>query len=159
MHLLISDEVVLELWFSRSVLVCFFFFFKQKPAYEMRISDWSSDVCSSDLQACRRRGRCVAANRVARRQQRTQCPPAGARARDGGGQEARLCPQPCRAADGRIAIVPDPGAQRSRSNDRGLEARAGLRLDRPDALRRDAGELGRRSLRGKGCQAVLYPEV
>src|SRR3546814_17472051 len=28
----------------------FIFFFKQKTAYEMRISDWSSDVCSSDLQ-------------------------------------------------------------------------------------------------------------
>src|SRR3546814_7193271 len=28
---------------------CFVFFFKQKTAYEMRISDWSSDVCSSDL--------------------------------------------------------------------------------------------------------------
>src|SRR3546814_5015072 len=34
------DHVV---WFR------FFFFFKQKTAYEMRISDWSSDVCSSDL--------------------------------------------------------------------------------------------------------------
>src|SRR3546814_6847478 len=32
------------------VLMVFFFFFKQKTAYEMRISDWSSDVCSSDLQ-------------------------------------------------------------------------------------------------------------
>src|SRR3546814_7613037 len=34
--------------------MCFFpsfFFFKQKTAYEMRISDWSSDVCSSDLHA------------------------------------------------------------------------------------------------------------
>src|SRR3546814_3013800 len=30
-------------------LVQLFFFFKQKTAYEMRISDWSSDVCSSDL--------------------------------------------------------------------------------------------------------------
>src|SRR3546814_8574616 len=30
-------------------LFLFFFFFKQKTAYEMRISDWSSDVCSSDL--------------------------------------------------------------------------------------------------------------
>src|SRR3546814_7391612 len=30
-------------------LLCVFFFFKQKTAYEMRISDWSSDVCSSDL--------------------------------------------------------------------------------------------------------------
>src|SRR3546814_2810036 len=29
----------------------YFFFFKQKTAYEMRISDWSSDVCSSDLAA------------------------------------------------------------------------------------------------------------
>src|SRR3546814_2538725 len=36
-----------------AVFVCFLlffiFFFKQKTAYEMRISDWSSDVCSSDL--------------------------------------------------------------------------------------------------------------
>src|SRR3546814_13418269 len=32
------------------------FFFKQKTAYEMRISDWSSDVCSSDLQVRRRGG-------------------------------------------------------------------------------------------------------
>src|SRR3546814_6631734 len=31
------------------VCLLFFFFFKQKTAYEMRISDWSSDVCSSDL--------------------------------------------------------------------------------------------------------------
>src|SRR3546814_1041694 len=31
------------------MILCFFFF-KQKTAYEMRISDWSSDVCSSDLQ-------------------------------------------------------------------------------------------------------------
>src|SRR3546814_4969452 len=30
-------------------LLIYFFFFKQKTAYEMRISDWSSDVCSSDL--------------------------------------------------------------------------------------------------------------
>src|SRR3546814_18192314 len=39
-------------------LVCIFFFFKQKTAYEMRISDWSSDVCSSDLHGIDRpRGR------------------------------------------------------------------------------------------------------
>src|SRR3546814_6885310 len=37
------------LWVACWPLVCFFFFFKQKTAYEMRISDWSSDVCSSDL--------------------------------------------------------------------------------------------------------------
>src|SRR3546814_8210242 len=33
------------MWFS----IVFFFFFKQKTAYELLISDWSSDVCSSDL--------------------------------------------------------------------------------------------------------------
>src|SRR3546814_2099154 len=32
-----------------SAVLFLFFFFKQKTAYEMRISDWSSDVCSSDL--------------------------------------------------------------------------------------------------------------
>src|SRR3546814_3563793 len=36
---------IMELFF----LFMYFFFFKQKTAYEMRISDWSSDVCSSDL--------------------------------------------------------------------------------------------------------------
>src|SRR3546814_2011980 len=36
-------------YFFVCCFVCFFFFFKQKTAYEMRISDWSSDVCSSDL--------------------------------------------------------------------------------------------------------------
>src|SRR3546814_7032258 len=35
----------------------FFFFFKQKTAYEMRISDWSSDVCSSDLTRIGKRAR------------------------------------------------------------------------------------------------------
>src|SRR3546814_953758 len=38
---------------------CFFFFFKQKTAYEMRISDWSSDVCSSDLVPLRLEGAVV----------------------------------------------------------------------------------------------------
>src|SRR3546814_3055326 len=45
-----SNMVMLRLLKARS-FVCVFciFFFKQKTAYEMRISDWSSDVCSSDL--------------------------------------------------------------------------------------------------------------
>src|SRR3546814_19897842 len=34
---------------SLGFILLFVFFFKQKTAYEMRISDWSSDVCSSDL--------------------------------------------------------------------------------------------------------------
>src|SRR3546814_5749734 len=37
-----------------TVALCLFFFFKQKTAYERRISDWSSDVCSSDLPVLRR---------------------------------------------------------------------------------------------------------
>src|SRR3546814_3524881 len=39
-----------DLWLMCSwCVVVFFFVYKQKTAYEMRISDWSSDVCSSDL--------------------------------------------------------------------------------------------------------------
>src|SRR3546814_3471672 len=41
--------VVLVSWHYIVFVCLFFFFFKQKTAYEMRISDWSSDVCSSDL--------------------------------------------------------------------------------------------------------------
>src|SRR3546814_4430852 len=43
----------------------FFFFFKQKTAYEMRISDWSSDVCSSDLEPETARDRARGAPRLA----------------------------------------------------------------------------------------------
>src|SRR3546814_10150724 len=41
--------IFLYLFFLRCWILHFFFFFKQKTAYEMRISDWSSDMCSSDL--------------------------------------------------------------------------------------------------------------
>src|SRR3546814_1845641 len=41
--------VVIDLLSTYVCIVLYFFFFKQKTAYEMRISDWSSDVCSSDL--------------------------------------------------------------------------------------------------------------
>src|SRR3546814_8197728 len=46
----ITSSLVLYWYF----LFFLFFFFKQKTAYEMRISDWSSDVCSSDLVPGRR---------------------------------------------------------------------------------------------------------
>src|SRR3546814_6889897 len=42
-------EVVIICFFRICTFILVFFFFKQKTAYEMRISDWSSDVCSSDL--------------------------------------------------------------------------------------------------------------
>src|SRR3546814_9160222 len=60
------------------------FFFKQKTAYEMRISDWSSDVCSSDL------GR-TQARRIARR---------SARRADG-------LPDPVRRLSTRLPDLPD----------------------------------------------------
>src|SRR3546814_4536572 len=41
--------LVFVCWLCNVFDLYFFFFFKQKTAYEMRISDWSSDVCSSDL--------------------------------------------------------------------------------------------------------------
>src|SRR3546814_15903166 len=47
---------------------CFFFFFKQKTAYALRISDWSSDVCSSDLLAVS--GRIAAGHPLAGRAER-----------------------------------------------------------------------------------------
>src|SRR3546814_1787260 len=49
----VADQVV--------CLCCCFFFFKQKTAYEMRISDWSSDVCSSDLAILQRPDRSAGA--------------------------------------------------------------------------------------------------
>src|SRR3546814_4895193 len=49
--------VSLGCWFDTWFIRVLFFFFKQKTAYEMRISDWSSDVCSSDLTVIRYRGK------------------------------------------------------------------------------------------------------
>src|SRR3546814_7567769 len=53
-----------------------FFFFKQKTAYEMRISDWSSDVCSSDLNAsaCERADMPKRADAIAQRLVLIACP-------------------------------------------------------------------------------------
>src|SRR3546814_6660214 len=41
--------MVICIVYEYNMYIFMFFFFKQKTAYEMRISDWSSDVCSSDL--------------------------------------------------------------------------------------------------------------
>src|SRR3546814_8900352 len=49
LNCLCSDMVVRVADSNCMFIVDLFFFFKQKTAYEMRISDWSSDVCSSDL--------------------------------------------------------------------------------------------------------------
>src|SRR3546814_1578142 len=71
----------------------FFFFFKQKTAYEMRISDWSSDVCSSDL--IRRDGegsegsRGVEDRRRVRQDARPRKPRQAERANEGSGRAGR----------------------------------------------------------------------
>src|SRR3546814_5293409 len=54
------------------MLLCFFFFFKQKTAYEVASSDWSSDVCSSDLQLAREAQERLAADRARQEAQERQ---------------------------------------------------------------------------------------
>src|SRR3546814_7406027 len=49
LYLIMSTVRVMYIFVTFFFLFLFIFFFKQKTAYEMRISDWSSDVCSSDL--------------------------------------------------------------------------------------------------------------
>src|SRR3546814_9834636 len=82
--------------------MCWFFFFKQKTAYEMHISDWSSDVCSSDLaaRAAARRWRLGVA--------RASAPAARSGLRDRGARRGgaaarddlpRLCRQPVDGGD------------------------------------------------------------
>src|SRR3546814_3501181 len=72
-------------------MVCFYFF-KQKTAYEMRISDWSSDVCSSDLSIAGStspglpNGRPI--DEWGIRMEEGSCNPAGASVSRGGGTNA-----------------------------------------------------------------------
>src|SRR3546814_11521672 len=83
----------------------FVFFYKQKTAYEMRISDWSSDVCSSDLEkAARSAGR--------RRPARPGAPPV-ARIDDQGAARKRLLAEICRRGDD-PPRPPRPQPQRDR---------------------------------------------
>src|SRR3546814_15189045 len=110
------------------IIRCLFFFFKQKSAYEMRISDWSSDVCSSDLSAglavwrrCRRHGgEPVAADRALRRQRK-----AGRTDRASDAKQPSAC-----------------GAER------------GFARDDPVSWTRQPCQIGRASCRESGCQYV-----
>src|SRR3546814_10179264 len=52
-----TDMCIIIYVYTVVAFVSLIFFFKQKTAYEMRISDWSSDVCSSDLWPDRHRAR------------------------------------------------------------------------------------------------------
>src|SRR3546814_5348176 len=80
-----------------------FFFFKQKTAYELRISDWSSDVCSSDLQ---RHG--VWLERLGARSRRggdrDAAPPRRAARPRGVATEDHYIGRPCEIEDGRRPV-------------------------------------------------------
>src|SRR3546814_6059043 len=100
-----------------------FFFFKQKTAYEMRISDWSSDVCSSDLRAP-----CIARRPPPRPSQRRRQPRAEFQRRDSH-RDPRV-----RAAGG--GGGPAAGAGAPAADDRAPRAVAGQgHQDRPHPLR------------------------
>src|SRR3546814_6419207 len=78
-----------------------FFFFKQKTAYEMRISDWSSDVCSSDLDPDGAGSRDTRAVRQLQALRRPESDP--------GGAEGRRLLRPARAGPGPDANGPELG--------------------------------------------------
>src|SRR3546814_980602 len=73
-------------------MVLFFFFFKQKTAYEMRISDWSSDVCSADLLDQAQAGQTIIVDVTAQdyRSGRSPRAPFGVEAVDRAGDHVRL---------------------------------------------------------------------
>src|SRR3546814_8183714 len=116
----------------------FFFFFKQKTAYEMRISDWSSDVCSSDLTARAPDGR----HRSEQRQGQGHRRPDGAGAQGGRpaeGAVARKPPaDPLHPGRGREVGVRVGGASQH-------AAGRGVAADRPAALRQPGADAPRRA--------------
>src|SRR3546814_12099108 len=95
-----------------------FFFFKQKTAYEMRISDWSSDVCSSDLSPRQRprRRQLATHRRDCHRHQQSQV----TRSRNGGSRSAcsPVTPTPIAASrsGGRASCTPTSRSSDSRGD-------------------------------------------
>src|SRR3546814_9421316 len=92
-----------------SFVFCFFFF-KQKTAYEMRISDWSSDVCSSDLMAPEKPDRGASRRQQSRTWKTDHCASPAA-------VQALFRPDQCRAGVRR----PPPAAIRSEERRVGKE--------------------------------------
>src|SRR3546814_2267329 len=93
-----------------------FFFFKQKTAYEMRISDWSSDVCSSDLAHLPRGGgggQLHPCRRTAEPQPVGGEPPdLGPRGQPEGAPLPPPCPRPHPHRAGRVAVPHGPRGDR-----------------------------------------------
>src|SRR3546814_2470870 len=118
------------------LIICLFFFFKHKTAYEMPISDWSSDVCSSDL---------VLVHRVEARQELGE--PLRSDRDDQRGAD--------RGVDGVAAADPVPEPERVG----GVDPERGHLVERrrhgDEVLRDRLGlELGGARWRGRGCQDV-----
>src|SRR3546814_751823 len=98
---------------------CFVFFFKQKTAYEMRISDWSSDVCSSDLLL--------------------------AAARQAGEPEGKYSEAVATRLPGRPEASPEPlgsGRERILKRGRGLKVKLHFAMQRPALNRSGLGRCG-----------------
>src|SRR3546814_4183394 len=97
-----------DIWLC--LFIVFFFFFKQKTAYEMRISDWSSDVCSSDLEedAGERRHRAAGAEQA----QRFAGKAFGARGKGGEGVARDLAHMGIGGLPAREAVIGQRGVDR-----------------------------------------------
>src|SRR3546814_11174371 len=145
-----------------------FFFFKQKTAYDMRISDWSSDVCSSDLRlhagpgkACSTQRRFLfrrpgAADRVVSpRRPARACDPSADDASGGQGYRAVRRPRPARSAGERpVPRCADEHARRG--NGAALDERGGRSEERR------VGKEGVRTRRAR-CSPTIskkkHPEI
>src|SRR3546814_2730778 len=109
------------------MLFVYFFVFKQKTAYEMRISDWSSDVCSSDLSCVPSGWVCLFASRPMKLREsnaRIHSPaiPRIVRPRVERGWKATTKPSLCRRSAGRGGRGPEKVAGRERYTvDRGQD--------------------------------------
>src|SRR3546814_2687686 len=130
----------------RGSMSCVFFFFKQKTAYEMRISDWSSDVCSSDLIAHQ-----ILALQAMTDYERGITVSVGIIQ---GGTTVNVVPEHCQVnVDFRL---PDPqAADELRAKVQGLKAEvADVELDVDLKLKRPPMQIGRASCRERVCQYV-----
>src|SRR3546814_1539508 len=106
------------------VSVFLLFFFKQKTAYEMRISDWSSDVCSSDLKRNRVSAAIQAHQSIEHAVEPGMALHAVARARAHGialGRRQTGSGKQCRAQSGAVAGVEQPAVDMVANNFRSEE--------------------------------------
>src|SRR3546814_5404203 len=116
------------------------FFFKQKTAYGLRMSDWSSDVCSSDLGRARMTGRDVRKERCGRAL---------------GRRHERVFGGAAPGEEPRLGAIPGGMPEVSKGRDRIVEEHdAEARDDRVEACGFEGVEIGRASCMERGCRSV-----